>query len=322
MPTINAYPQRPQRDRPDQGEVEAWAMPLGRVGGIEFQLCYSVFVAFAVLAGIIAMVRGRDNNADLPMVAMIGAAFWAAGWLVQVVVHCFLRFVGRIPIESLTIGLLGIESRTRSWSAKSALLTASATLFSIVALGGMFLLAENLVLGPRLLESTLSVWGTPGFGLASRETVWLAGAWLCWIQAICQMYPLPKSLGRLWLVAAISLLSRGWNEAAQTGIAKRFLRVIAVVTAIVALASIATEPNLVVPRWPLLLLLSVLLWISAHAHRCLRHVGGIRVQRQRGGRSGGPGAGGQIRLGFADQTILSIHPASSTCPESFTAGAE
>jgi hypothetical protein len=45
--------------------------------------------------------------------------------------------------------------------------------------------------------------------------------------------------------------------------ARRFLQVIALATAIVALASIATEPTLVIPRWPLLLLLALLLWISA-----------------------------------------------------------
>ena len=263
MPAINAFPQRPRRDPPFEDEAEAWAMPLGRIGGIEFQLSYSVFLAAAVLIGMIAMFRARSGDSDLPLVTVIGSLFWVSGWVAQLATYCFFRFAAKVPIASLTIGLLGIESRTRCWSARSALLVTTATVLSIVMLGGMLFVAESLIMGPRSLQSTLSVWSAPGFGLRSSESVWLAGAWLLWIQAVCQMFPLQKSLGRVWLVASVAVLASNRGEKSQAAITKRLLRVIATVTAIVALSSLGSEPNLAVPRWPLLMLLAVILWITA-----------------------------------------------------------
>jgi hypothetical protein len=143
------------------------------------------------------------------------------------------------------------------------MLVTSTTILAVITLGVMLLAAESLVMGLRSWQGTLIVWTAPGFGLLSSESVWLAGAWLCWIQAICQMFPLPKSLGRVWLVSIVALLARGAGETSQTDIARRLLQVVATVTAIIAVASIGREPNLAVPRWPLLMLLAVVLWITA-----------------------------------------------------------
>ncbi len=269
MPAINAFPQRPRRDPPFEDEVDTWAMPLGRIGGIKIQLSYAVFVAFAVLAGMIAVFKAPSGDpnlpsadSDLPLIALIGSGFWITGWFAQLATYVFFRSAAKIPIVSLTIGLLGIESRSRSWSAKSALLVTSTAVLSVLMLGGMLVVAEGLVMGGRSLQSALSVWTAPGFGLGSSDTVWLAGAWLLWIQAVCQMFPLPKSLGRVWLVSLVSVLARD-VERPQTDTARRLLQVIATITAIIAVVSIESEPNLAIPRWPLLLLLAVILWITA-----------------------------------------------------------
>jgi hypothetical protein len=127
----------------------------------------------------------------------------------------------------------------------------------------MLVVAESLVIGPRSWQSMLSVWTAPGFGLLSKDIVWLAGAWLCAIQAICQSFPLPKSLGRVWLVSLIALLAAGEERTTQAAIAQRLLRVIAAATAVVALASIGRDPNSAIPRWAMLMLLAVGLWITS-----------------------------------------------------------
>jgi hypothetical protein len=214
---------------------------------------------------MIAMVKDHDGNDDLPIVAMLGCSFWAAAWAVQVIIHLMFRYLGGLPIKTLTVGLVGLEYPVRPWSARAAMWVTSTTVMAIFTVGAMLIICESLVIGPRTLQSTVSVWTAPGFGLASRESVWLAGAWLCWIQAICQMFPLPKSLGRVWLVSLVSLLSRETSQHTQAAIARRVLRVIAMFAAFVALATISGEPNLVIPRWPLMLMLAGVLWFTARA---------------------------------------------------------
>ena len=265
MPTLNPFSSRPQGDPLFDDEVEDWALPLGRVGGVKFHLSYSVFVAFAVLLGLIAMVKDRMGNSDLPMVAMIGLGFWTCGWFVQVVVHLAYRFAGNYSIHTLTIGLRGVETRSRSWPAGVALAVSFTSLFALIGIGAVFLLVESLTHGQLRSAQLVSIWTAPSFGLVSTDTVWLAGAWFCWIQAICQIYPLPRSLGRVLLASVVSLCSKNVDETIQAWIARRLIVVVTLTTAFVACAMLAIEPTLSVQRAPLLMIIALLLWISARS---------------------------------------------------------
>ena len=83
-----------------------WSMPLGAVAGIRLSVSYSVFVAFAVLSGLVAMVQGRQGNSDLPWVALTAVTIWCFGWVVQLCVQLCLHFWSSAKSESITIGLL------------------------------------------------------------------------------------------------------------------------------------------------------------------------------------------------------------------------
>ena len=100
-------------------------------------------------------------------------------------------------------------------------------------------------------------------GLRNSEFVWLAGAWLLWVQAVCQMYPLPKSLGRVAIVASISLVAARFQEVFQTHFARRAIQLCALASGMFAIVSIMLDPADFSPRWPLLMLLSLVLWVTS-----------------------------------------------------------
>ncbi len=263
MSNVESFSHSPQRDPPYDNTAESWAVPIGTLGGLRLYLSHSVFGAAAVLIALLVMTQGREGTADLPWITLVGVAFWMTGWLVQVAVHAFARFAFSTPIESLSIGLLGVESRCREWDSRSALLVSVVSLLGLVSTGAMMVVAEQALNGTRPLDTILGVWSAPAFGLRNSEFVWLAGAWLLWVQAVCQMYPLPKSLGRVAIVASISLVAARFQEVFQTHFARRAIQLCALASGMFAIVSIMLDPADFSPRWPLLMLLSLVLWVTS-----------------------------------------------------------
>ena len=272
MPVVDDFPQRPQSGPPRQDADDAWAMPLGTISGLRLYLSYSVFVAAAVLIGVLWVLHNRQGgselpyqqgNADLPTIALIGLAFWSVGWIVQFAVYAFYRFAVGAPIESLTIGLLGIESRVRNWEAKTALIVTTTSLISLIFAGVMVIFAEQIVHNTNPWEQLFEVRLVLSFGLGAADHLWLAGAWLLWVQAACQMYPIPKSTGRVAIVSTIALLAQRLDEPFQTHFSRRSLQMVAFITAVFAAGILVMQTSVGMQQWPFLMLLAVLLWVSS-----------------------------------------------------------
>ncbi|QDT10681.1 hypothetical protein [Planctomycetes bacterium K23_9] len=270
MPAVDEF-SRPSNP-PFQDANDHWAIPLGTISGLRLFVSYGVFVAVAVLVGVLVTFRGRSSggveisgNGDLMSVAFVGLAFWLVGWLVQLTVYAFYRFAFGVPIESVTIGILGVESRARDWDARTALTVSLSSLFAVVAIGGLIVVAEQFVNGTQPWPRMFSVWSAPSFGLTQADSIWLGGAWLCWVQAICQAYPLPKSTGRVAMVAAVSLLTQRMNESFQIHFSRRSIQLVAFFTILTALAAVARSPVNVSTNWFFIFAIALLLWVSSRA---------------------------------------------------------
>ena len=265
MPIVDDFPQRPRSGPPFHEADDGWAMPIGTISGLRIYLSYSVFVAAAILASVLWLSHSNQGNGDLPIITLIGLAFWIVGWIVQFSVYAFYRFALAVEIESITIGLLGVESRVRSWEAKTALIVTLSSLASLVLVGSGVVLAEQFVNGTKPWEQLFAVLRAPSFGLGSADFLWIAGAWLCWIQALFQLCPMPRSTGRVTIVALVTLLTEKLSEPLQTHFCKRAIQLIAFSTALIAIASLVKETDNGFRHWPLLFFLAVFLWISARA---------------------------------------------------------
>jgi hypothetical protein len=249
----------------DEPATSSWTIPLGRLGSVRFFLSSSVLVAVAIVIVVVATVTGRQGNADLPMLALIGAAFWVSGWAAQIVVELWVSGMYRRPVPSVTVNLVGIESRPRRWPPIESLMVSFSSLAALLCLGAVYWWADGGFQTPVFVLDRPDIWSVPSFGFAASDSVWLVGAWLCWAQALCQTFPLPKTTGRHILGAITSLCSRRLGAAQQVAVFRRCLVVMSLVTLVIAILMIRDERGLLIPRWPWVFFLSVLLWISTRA---------------------------------------------------------
>jgi len=90
----------------------------------------------------------------------------------------------------------------------------------------------------------------------------LTATWLFWIQAACQAYPLPRNLGRGAIASAIALFAAEVDDELQVKLLRRFLQLTAIVTLVVAMATMLADADVFLPRWPILVVLSLILWAS------------------------------------------------------------
>lgn len=248
-----------------------WSMPMGSIAGVRLFVSYSVFVALAVLAGLVTMVQNRPGNHDLPTVAMMAVVIWATGWVVQLIVQFCLHFGTRSKLSTLSLGLVGVEAlnplhRRRPWTALANLVSAFATLTALFAFG-----AVCLVIHMRTESLNLASWSswadeltTPGLGLDAVKNRYLTATWLFWIQAACQAYPMPRHLGRGAIASAIALFAAEADRQLQVKLLRRFLQVVAIVTLVIAMAILLVDQDALLPRWTILLLLAIYLWVSTH----------------------------------------------------------
>jgi hypothetical protein len=107
----------------------------------------------------------------------------------------------------------------------------------------------------------------------------LTAAWLLWIQAVCQLYPLPRNLGRAGLVSMIGLFAAEASDALQVRLLRRSLQLIAIVTILIAMASLIVDADDVLPKWPVLAVVSVMLWVSSTHHDLYDWIASIHVAK-------------------------------------------
>ncbi|KAA5538552.1 hypothetical protein FYK55_27420 [Roseiconus nitratireducens] len=292
MPAFDIDSQRPGGSF-DPDPSEGWSMPLGSLGGIRFFISYAVFVALAVLGGLVAMVQNRPGNGDLPAVTLLAVAIWMTGWMVQLIVQLTLHLGTSAKSESITIGLLGIELanplyRRQTWSAIAVLASAVLTLAALFlfGLGCLCLHMVHQFADPWQWSTWAGELSDPSFGLASVTNGYLTAAWLFWIQAACQAFPLPHNLGRGATASVITLLSPHADGVLQLRLLRRTIRLISIATMVIAMATMIADADVFLPRWPILVVLSLLLWISSANRDLGDWVASIRVAQA--GRSDHP----------------------------------
>ncbi|MCS7471691.1 hypothetical protein NZK35_34020 [Stieleria sp. ICT_E10.1] len=268
MPAFDVDSQSPGGSFEPQ-PADNWSLPLGAIAGIRLYLSYSVFVALAILAGLVATVQGREGNGDLPLVALTAVAIWCFGWGLQLLVQLGLHCWTSAKSESITIGLLGVEAanplyRRYPWSAVANLMAACFSLTALVIFGAACLAVHMLTRTAGYSDGTLWLQelAAPGLGLDAVEKSYLTAAWLLWIQAACQAYPLPKNLGRGAIASAIALFAAEANDDLQLKLLRRLLQLISLITVVIAIATLIGDGDVNLPRWPVLLFLAVLLWVS------------------------------------------------------------
>ncbi|MFK8114035.1 MAG: hypothetical protein AB8B91_17665 [Rubripirellula sp.] len=246
--------------------ADRWTMPIGRIAGTSVGLSYSVFFAAAIVVAVVLIsARQPGSNSDLPRAAGLAVAFWCSGWLVQWITHFGVTRILGLPMRHVSIGLLGVDGAPRNWSASRTLMTALATVASLLVLGSLYRLVEGGFQMPVLSRSPTNSWVTPSIGFTEHDSIWKSGAWLCWVQAICQMYPLPRSMGRHIFGSLSSLCGDRLSRETQVMIFRRSLLVISLLTLCVGMYLYGQPSRPWVPRWPLVMLLGVMLWMSTRS---------------------------------------------------------
>ncbi|MCA9139511.1 MAG: hypothetical protein KDB00_22210 [Planctomycetales bacterium] len=272
MPAFDIDSQSPSGSFEPQPS-DGWSMPVGSIAGIRFFISYSVFVTLAVLAGLVAMVQNREGNGDLPLVALLAVSIWAVGWLVQIIVQLCLHFGGGGRSESITVGLLGVEApnplyRTYPWSAIANLMSACFSLTALAVFGAICLGIHMATEAADVTgwSSWLAELATPSLGLDAVENCYLTATWLFWIQAACQAYPLPRNLGRGAIASAVALFSAEASDDFQVKLLRRIMQMVAIITLLIAMATMMADADVFLPRWPIMVLLSIYLWVTASKH--------------------------------------------------------
>ncbi len=197
MPLGSASFRSPESSDVGDDIVARGAIPTGSIGGVQWFVSYSVPVGILVLLGAVWFATDRPGGtADLPLSAFLATTFWVSGWVVQAAFYLGLSRLLGAPATTLRIGLLGVEAMPRVWSVNQAGLVSVATLIPILLLGMLYRLIEGGFSIPQLAPAEQAVWLPPSVGLKSHESIWLTGAWLCWVQVVLQMIPFPRTSGR------------------------------------------------------------------------------------------------------------------------------
>lgn len=241
------------------------AIPLGTWWNTNLYLSYGIFFAAAVVVAVGLVSRSQPGNSDLPRVVALGCVFWIAGWTVQLATHALVATLMGLRLGSLALGVFGIESAPRLWPASRTLIVSIATITSLLVLASFFRLVEGGFQMPVVSDAPENRWIAPSFGFTAHDSIWRSAAWLCCVQAAFQMFPLPRTMGRQVLAALASLCSRRLDLNSQVRVLQRCLMAVAIVTLILAIGILVRDENQAsIPRWPLFVFLSVLLWISCY----------------------------------------------------------
>lgn len=243
--------------------ARAWSVSLARFGGCQIRVSYAILVAAVVLALFALTVSESAGNADLPRVVGLGALFWCSGWLVQGLTYVLTtRLLGLTPWE-VCLGMLGVEVGRCHWRPRHVLQISAVTVASLIVLGSVYGVIDGVFRLPSMLQSDTSIWTAPSLGFGKRDAIWKTAAWLCWAQAMLQLYPLPRTPGRQLIGAASLMLSLRLPRRSQVAIFRRCLVVISFAMLLLAIAILVTGASPMGVNWLIFFLLALMLWISS-----------------------------------------------------------
>lgn len=260
-PRSSMRPSTPDRSGGDG--IPPWAIPIAMIGRTRLSVSYFVFVASAIVLTVVLIARGQPGNGDLPRAAMVGSAFWVGGWIVQAVATLTIAWASGVSVRSLTVGLIGVESSPRRWIATKSLVVSLGAVASVLVAAIVFRLIEGGGRWP-VVRGDSPWWQVPPLGMTAVDSMWRSAAWMFGLQAIAQMYPLPRTLGRQAYAAIVHLCARRMDLAGQARLFRRCLTAVAMVTLVAAIVVLSTQTSDRFPQWPLLFFLSVMLWVSSH----------------------------------------------------------
>lgn len=287
---------------------DGWAIPVGRVAGIQFYISYSVFVALSVVVAIVAMVVGQDNNGDLPLLTLTAISIWLVGWVTQLAVRIGMHFATNAKSDFITLGVVGVElsnplHRTHLWSAVSTLANALITLTLLLTLGSACLCLHLVSVSADLAvwSSWVDALATTGFTLGELKHVYLIAAWLFWVQAACQAFPVPRHLGRGALAAVIGLFAAEAEERLQVKLLRKSIQLTAIITVLIALTTMITDDGKGIPPWAVLGILAAWLWLSSRSRDVADWIAAINLSDvQMADAANGVGLDGTIDMGAAE----------------------
>ena len=247
--------------------TDPWSVPVFRSRRLRLGLSYSVFLVAAIVIGLAFndTFFGADRGRGTATAVAIG--FWISGWFVQVIAYVGIARLIRTPIRNVSIGLFGVKAYPRKWSASAALTVSLSTIGVLLIFGSLLALVEGGI--PALIGSieSASVWPAPSVGLSTLDSPWLAGAWLCWAQAIFQLIPIDRSIGKQILASLVVVI------APHAGMDSR-IRILRASLTGIALAVVAISIRLYLlrsfPAWLIVLAFGTAVWVSAKSRDLAR----------------------------------------------------
>lgn len=275
MPVGNAFRRPPRHQHAMDDNTAKWAVPIGRVAGIRVSFSYTVFFAAAVLVAAALSLAARPGNSDLPKSFLWGALFWVSGWLAQAITFSVSAHHSGSPLKHLNIGLIGVETMAGFASAVRAISISIATVSSLLMLGSFYRLVEGGFQLPSLASPTTPIWTAPSIGFRESDAIWRSAAWLCWVQAVLQLYPLPATMGRQLVGGLVAICGRRVGMDSQIQIFRRCVGLLALLTMGVAIWLMMSETTQLAPKWPLVVVLALLLWVSGNGNDVVKILNGF-----------------------------------------------
>ncbi len=263
MPFGQATPKSSRGDHFVGTDVDRFSLPFLRIAQTRLSVSYTVLLAFAVLVGVVMNVTRQPGNADLPRVAMFASLGWCSGWLAQLLAYGAISWASGYRPVCITIGVLGVETVPRRWQARVALLTGLAALMSCVFLGCFYRLVDGGFQVPVIETTTDPIWQLPSIGLGEVKSAWRTASWLCFVQAVGQLCPLPRTLGRQLLAACVAILGRRLGVVGQVKTLRLLIDSFAFCMLGLGIWLMNTGQDIAGAGWFLLMGVSVLLWLSS-----------------------------------------------------------
>ncbi|TWU24445.1 hypothetical protein Pla52o_23720 [Novipirellula galeiformis] len=238
---------------PASGEFPYASLPLGNVFGRRISISYWVMFAAAVIAGMVLIFGTGPANFDLSVASLLAAVTWLVGAGIQAAIYAAYATRRDAVIH---FNLIGVSWNQDAMPGKRTLLAAITTLAALVIAGGG-LIAIATVTGRSVAAGPESTFfAIPGLGMTAADGMLGLAGWLLWIQAIAQLYPLRMTLGRHLIAALIVVVGPQLSHSVAAGLLHRMLLGTSVLMAIFAIVVLWFDRPLVMPRWPLLMLLA------------------------------------------------------------------
>ncbi|WP_144057871.1 hypothetical protein [Novipirellula maiorica] len=273
MPKMAPYPDGDTE--PVATELPRASVPIGRLWGRRLALSYWVLFATAAIAGVISIVGSGPANRDLAIASLLGLVVWIVGWFIQAVIYA--GFAVRRDVV-LSFSLVGIGWHQGAMTAKRTLAAAIATLASLVVVGaGLIAIAKSTDTAATVADGGL--FAIPGLGMTPADSMLHFSGWLFWLQAVGQLYPLRMTLGRHLIASVIVTVGPKLTPSVAAILLHRMLLGIGILMVGVAIATMRFDNPLVVPRWPLFVLLAFALIRTASVARSRQLVDSLWERR-------------------------------------------